>query len=79
MKCVCSGCMPCYIGVHQCGLWRTVRCVCVGTGRLCGDWRFVWGLEGCVGTGGLCGDWRFVWGLEVCVRTGGLCEDWRFV
>jgi len=33
MKCVCSGCMPCYIGVYQCGLWSIVQ-VC-----LCGDWR----------------------------------------
>jgi hypothetical protein len=30
------------------------RWVCVGTEGLCGDWRFVWGLEVCVGTGGLC-------------------------
>jgi len=32
MKCVCSGCMPCYIGVYRCGLWSIVQ-VC-----LCGDW-----------------------------------------
>jgi len=34
MKCVCSGCMLCYIGVYQCGLWNIVQ-VC-----LCGDWWF---------------------------------------
>ena len=29
MKCVCGGCIPCYIGVYQCGLWSIVRvCVC---------------------------------------------------
>ena len=37
--CVCSGCIPCYIGVYQCGLWSIVQ-VC-----LYGDWR-LW--EGCV-------------------------------
>ena len=61
MKCVCSGCTPCYIGVYQCGLWSIVQ-VC-----LCGDWRFVltWLWEGCVAEvrgGGL-----RCWGLCVFV------------
>jgi len=43
MKCVCGGCMPCYIGVYQCGLWSIVQVY------LCGDWSFVltWLWEGC--------------------------------
>ena len=51
MKCVCSGCMLCWdIGAYQCGLWSIVQ------GCLCGDWRFVWGLEVRVElvVGGLC-------------------------
>jgi len=71
MKCVCSGCMPCYIGVYRCGLWNIVQ-VC-----LCGDWRFVLTLlwEGCAAEvrGG---DLR-CWGLCVFVIKS-MCRMWVF-
>ena len=35
MKCVCSGCTPCYIGVYQCGLWSIVHVCSCGDGGLC--------------------------------------------
>ena len=60
MKCVCSCCTPCYIGVYQCGLWSIVQAC------LCRDWRFVltWLWEGCL--------WRrFV--VEVKVVGGCVC------
>ena len=66
--CVCSGCMPCYIGVYQCGL-RSIEQVC-----LCGDWKFVltWLWEGCVCVAVVRGGGLSCWGLCVfvikCVR-----------
>jgi len=60
MKCVCSGCTPCYIGVYQCGLWNIVQV------SLCGDWRFVltWLWEGVCSGGSW---WRFKVLGVVCV------------
>jgi len=60
MKCVCSGCMPCYVGV------LSVRSMEYCTGL------FVWGLEVCAHlfVGGVCsGDswWRFKVLGVVCV------------
>ena len=57
--------------------------ICMGTGRVHGDWEGAWGLGGCMGTGRVHGDWEGAWGLGGCMGTGrvhgglgGCMGDW---